>query len=71
MKVDKWMVTIGAQHHREAFKPLDACGPVQGTNSNKTPNTREVYSGSESAGDKLRRREGDSPDRRLRSQSVC
>ncbi|RHI78582.1 hypothetical protein DW154_09300 [Bifidobacterium pseudocatenulatum] len=50
---------------------LDACGPVSGTNSSQTPNTVDVYSGSESAGDKLRRREGDSPDRRLRSRSVC
>ena len=50
---------------------LDACGPVPGTNSNQTPNTHRVYSGSESAGDKLRRRGGDSPDRRLRSPSAC
>ena len=49
----------------------DACGPLLGTNSSRTPNTVDVYSGSESAGDKLRRREGDSPDRRLRSRSVC
>ena len=49
----------------------DACGPLWGTNSSRTPNTVDVYPGSESAGDKLRRREGDSPDRRLRSPSVC
>ena len=49
----------------------DACWPLLGTNSSRTPNTVDVYSGSESAGDKLRRREGDSPDRRLRSRSVC
>ena len=49
----------------------DACGPLLGTNSSRTPNTVDVYSGSESAGDKLRRREGDSPDRRLRSRSGC
>ena len=39
--------------------------------SSRTPNTVDVYAGSESAGDKLRRREGDSPDRRPRSPSVC
>ena len=48
----------------------DACGPLLGTNSSRTPNTVDVYSGSESAGDKLRRREGDSPDLQLRSQIV-
>ena len=48
-----------------------ACGPIAGTNSNRTPNTRQVYLGSESAGDKLRCRKGNSPDRRLRSLSVC
>ena len=50
---------------------LDACGPVSGTNSNQTPNAGDAYPGSESAGDKLRRRKGNSPDRRLRSRSVC
>ena len=50
---------------------LDACGPVLGTNSSQTPNTCGVYAGSESAGDKLRRQKGNSPDRRLRSLSVC
>ena len=45
----------------------DACGPLLGTNSSRTPNTVDVYSGSESAGDKLRRREGNNPDRPLRS----
>ncbi|EFR51296.1 LOW QUALITY PROTEIN: hypothetical protein BBNG_01844, partial [Bifidobacterium bifidum NCIMB 41171] len=46
-------------------------GPVSGTDSSQTPNTRDAYPGSESAGDKLRRRKGDSPDRRLRSPSAC
>ena len=50
---------------------LDACGPIPGTNSNQTPNTRDAYRGSDPAGDKLRRGEGDSPDRRLRSPTVC
>ena len=50
---------------------LDACGLVWGTNSSQTPNTCEVVAGSESAGDKLRCRKGNSPDRRLRSLSVC
>ena len=58
-------------HYVPGVELLDACGPVSGTNSSQTPNTVDVYSGSESAGDKLRRREGDSPDRRLRSRSVC
>ena len=58
-------------HYVPGVELLDACGPVSGTNSNQTPNTGDAYPGSESAGDKLRRREGDSPDRRLRSRSVC
>ena len=60
-----------SRHCLRGVELPDACGPVLGTNSSRTPNTREVYRGSESAGDKLRRREGDSPDRRLRSRSVC
>ena len=55
----------------QGVERLDACGPVPGTNSNQTPNTCRVYASSESAGDKLRRRGGDSPDRRLRSPSAC
>ena len=36
---------------------------------NQTPNTREPYHGSQTTGDKLRRREGNNPDRPLRSPS--
>ena len=55
-------------HYVPGVELLDACGPVSGTNSNQTPNTGDAYPGSESAGDKLRRRKGNSPDPQLRSQ---
>ena len=57
-------------HYVPGVELLDACGPVSGTNSNQTPNTGDAYPGSESAGDKLRRRKGNSPDRRLRSPNI-
>ena len=43
--------------------------PVYQTQSNSE--YREVVSGSQAAGDKFRCREGKSPDRQLRSQSLC
>ena len=44
-------------------------GPHKATNPNQTPNTGHVFRGSEAAGDKLRRREGNNPDHQLRPQS--
>ncbi len=38
-----------------------------GTNPLQTPNTRKCNHGRQTAGDKFRRREGNSPDRQLRS----
>ena len=38
---------------------------------NQTPNTREPKHKSQTAGAKLRGREGKSPDRRLRSLNIC
>jgi hypothetical protein len=43
--------------------------PVYQTQSNSE--YRGVVSGSQAAGDKFRCREGKSPDRQLRSQSLC
>ena len=48
-----------------------ADGPDQVTDVSQTPNAARLEHGSETAGDKLRCREGNSPDRRLRSLSVC
>ena len=45
-------------------------GPVRVTGVSQTPNAVRVERGSETAGDKLRGREGNSPDRRLRPLSV-
>lgn len=41
------------------------------TDVNQTPNARKCKRGSETAGDKLRSREGNSPDHQLRPLSVC
>ena len=46
-------------------------GPSPGTNPNQTPNAAFMVPGSETAGDKVRRREGNSPDRRLRSRNLA
>ena len=48
-----------------------ADGPYRVTDVSQTPNAVRVEHCSETAGDKLRSREGNSPDRRLRSLSVC
>ena len=47
-----------------------ADGPHKVTDVSQTPNAGELERGSETAGDKLRSREGNSPDRRLRPLSV-
>ena len=44
-------------------------GPSPGTKPNQTPNAPTPEDGSETTGDKVRGREGNSPDRRLRSPS--
>ena len=46
-------------------------GPSPGTNPNQTTNAVDMVHGSETAGDKVRSREGKSPDRRLRSPKVA
>ena len=48
-----------------------ADGPHRVTDVSQTPNASYVLRGSETAGDKLRSREGNSPDHRLRPLSVC
>ncbi len=42
-------------------------GPHQVTNPNQTPNTGKKKRGSQTAGDNFRSREGNNPDRQLRS----
>lgn len=46
-----------------------ADGPYKVTDVNQTPNASIVERGSETAGDKLRSREGNSPDHQLRPLS--
>jgi hypothetical protein len=48
-----------------------ADGPYKVTDVSQTPNAGKWKRGSETAGDKLRSREGNSPDHRLRPLSVC
>ncbi len=48
-------------------KALDGLGGEKLTNSNQTRNAINLKPGSETAGDKLRSREGNSPDHQLRS----
>ena len=50
---------------------LDRSGARKCVVLNQTPNTVVLEYGSETAGDKLRRREGNSPDHQLRPLSVC
>ena len=45
-------------------------GPSQVTNPNQTLNAGPVEHGSQTASDKVRSREGKSPDRQLRSPSL-
>ena len=67
---------------RNAFRCSVACflpevehwiadGPDQVTDVSQTPNAGKSERSSETAGDKLRSREGNSPDHHLRSLSVC
>ncbi len=51
-------------------RALDGLGGEYLTNSNQTTNAISPKSGSETAGDKLRSREGNSPDHQLRSLST-
>jgi hypothetical protein len=46
-------------------------GPSPGTNPNQTPNAADMVHGSETVGDKVHSREGNSPDRRLRSLNLA
>ena len=48
-----------------------ADGALWFTDVSQTPNAGRLERSSETAGDKLRGREGNSPDRRLRPLSVC
>jgi hypothetical protein len=50
-------------------KVLDGLGSVNGYRIQRNSECRVVKSGSQTAGAKLRRREGNSPDRQLRSPS--
>ena len=46
-------------------------GAYRSTEVSQTPNARKCEHGSETAGDKVRRREGNNPDHQLRPLSVC
>ena len=46
-------------------------GPYKVTNPNQTPNAGTPKRGSETMGDKLHGREGNSPERQLRPQILC
>ena len=46
-------------------------GPYKVTDVNQTPNASQVERGSETVGDKLHSRKGNSPDHQLRPLSVC
>ena len=46
-------------------------GPHRVTDLSQTPNASTLERGSETVGDKLHSREGNSPDHRLRPLSVC
>ena len=48
-----------------------ANGPHQVTDVSQTPNAGKPERGSETAGDKLRSREGNNPEHQLRPLSVC
>ena len=48
-----------------------ADGPHQVTDVSQTPNAGKLECSSETAGDKLRSREGNSPEHQLRPLSVC
>jgi hypothetical protein len=48
-----------------------ADGPYKVTDVSQTPNAGKSERGSETVGDKLHGREGNSPDHRLRPLSVC
>ena len=67
---------------RNAFRCSVACsvtevehwmgdGPHKVTDVSQTPNAGKSERGSETVGDKLHGREGNSPDHRLRPLSVC
>jgi hypothetical protein len=51
-------------------RALDGLGGKKLTNSNQTSNAINLKPGSETAGAKLRSREGNSPDHQLRSRSA-
>ncbi len=48
-----------------------ANGPYKVTDVSQTPNAGKSERGSETVGDKLHSREGNSPERQLRPLSVC
>ena len=45
--------------------------PSRGTDYNQTPNAKVEIDGSQTVGDKVHSRKGNSPDRQLRSQNSC
>ena len=52
-------------------RALDGLGGLKPTEISQTPNAGKLERGSETAGDKVRSREGNSPDHQLRPLSDC
>jgi hypothetical protein len=68
---DSWFspkcIEVQPQEVVSGGRALDGLGGEYLTNSNQTTNSINRYPGSETAGDKLRRQKGNSPDHQLRS----
>jgi hypothetical protein len=68
---DSWFspkcIEVQPQVFVNGGRALDGLGGEYLTNSNQTSNSINREPGSETAGDKLRSREGNSPDHQLRS----
>ena len=68
---DSWFspkcIEVQPQELVNGGKALDGLGGRNPANSNQTTNAINFKPGSETAGDKLRSREGNSPDHQLRS----
>ena len=68
---DSWFSPKCIEVQPQAFscggRALDGLGGEKLTKLNQTPNAVALEPGSETAGDKLRSREGNSPDHQLRS----
>ncbi len=71
---DSWFspkcIEVQPQEMSYAGRALDGLGGEELTKLNQTPNAIAINPGSETVGDKLHSREGNSPDHQLRSPST-